>query len=136
MSGLDAVEIIPRDLKMDHRGWLLKVLTGTEAHLGEAIGEIYLTLAQPGQVRGNHYHHKTQEWFTVVMGTALLVLGDPLTQARRELHLTADKPLTIYVPPGVSHAFLNPETAIEPMLLVAYADRRYDPEDTIPVKLL
>ncbi|HVU13443.1 MAG TPA: WxcM-like domain-containing protein [Phototrophicaceae bacterium] len=136
MSKLDEVQIIPRDLKADPRGWLLKVLTGTEDHLGSEIGEIYLTLAQPGQARGNHYHRKTQEWFTVVQGSATLILGDPESGARRELHLSADTPVTVYVPSGVSHVFVNAADATTPMLLVAYADQRYQPDDTIPANLL
>lgn len=136
MSSLDAVKFIERDIISDHRGWLLKVLTGTEDHLGKLVGEIYLTEAIPGQARGNHFHLQTQEWFTVIKGKALLIIGDPTTSEQRKITLSSSEPKTVFIPAGISHVFINPDTASEPMLLIAYADRRYDPHDTIQVNLL
>ena len=133
---LDQVTLIPRVFKADGRGWFLKVIDGDERELPAEIGEVYLTMAIPGEVRGNHYHQRTAEWFTVVNGKALLRLLDPSTSETRDIQLESSSPLTVYVPPGIAHAFQNPEDADEEMLLVAYAGSRYDPADTIPLKLL
>jgi len=136
MSLLDQVEIIPRQLKADARGWFLKVIDGREARLPEQTGEVYLTMAVPGEVRGNHYHRRTAEWFTVVAGRAQLRLHDPATGETREMWLDAETPQTVYVPAGLAHAFKNPESAAAQMLLVAYADRLYEADDTVPMSLL
>jgi dTDP-4-dehydrorhamnose 3,5-epimerase-like enzyme len=136
MSRLSGVNVIPRRFKPDPRGWFLKVIDGTEAQLPAATGEVYLTLAVPGEVRGNHYHKETSEWFTVVQGRAQLSLLDPATGDRREMMLDASEPVTVYVPNGVAHAFKNPSDAPESMLLVAYADRLYEADDTVPMHLL
>lgn len=135
MSLLDSVQIIPRTRHADGRGWLLKVLDGAEAHLPDETGECYLTLAHPGQLRGNHYHRETAEWFTVVEGEAELVIADPATGEERRLVCAAAEPRTIYVPAGIGHVFVNAPDAERSMLLVAYADRRYDPVDTIPMRV-
>jgi dTDP-4-dehydrorhamnose 3,5-epimerase-like enzyme len=133
---LDQVTLISRTLKEDERGWFLKVIDGHEENIPLRTGEVYLTMAVPGEVRGNHYHQRTAEWFTVVAGRALLRLHDLETLESRDVLLESSSPLTVYVPAGVAHAFKNPEDAEEQMLLVAYADNIYDPGDTIPLKLL
>jgi dTDP-4-dehydrorhamnose 3,5-epimerase-like enzyme len=136
MSSLSQVALIPRRFKPDPRGWFLKVIDGTEAQLPAATGEVYLTLAVPGEVRGNHYHRETSEWFTVVQGRAQLLLVDPASGERCEIMLDAAAPVTVYVPNGIAHAFKNPADAEEKMLLVAYADKLYEAADTVPMHLL
>lgn len=136
MSKIDQVKVIPRALVIDERGWFLKVIDGHEANLPNHTGEIYLTSALPGHVRGNHYHRETSEWFTIVQGTALLILGDPVTGERREIRLSVGAPQTIFVPAGIGHAFINQADAEVPFLLIAYADRLYDPNDTVPMDLV
>jgi dTDP-4-dehydrorhamnose 3,5-epimerase-like enzyme len=127
----EKVKLIPRDLKVDVRGWFLKVLTGTEEDLPPKTGEVYLTLANPGQVRGNHYHLRANEWFTVVQGAAAAVVVDPLTGERLEWLLNGEDPITLYIPAGVAHAFKNVAESQDPMLLVAYADCQYESRDTV-----
>jgi dTDP-4-dehydrorhamnose 3,5-epimerase-like enzyme len=136
MRPLDRVALIPRVLRADSRGWLLKVMDGKEHALSEFFGEIYLVMAIPGQVRANHYHPKTSEWFTVVKGSAVLKLADPQSGEHTDIFLDAAEPQTILVPAGVAHAFKNPEDSGTELLLVAYADRQYDPADTIAMELL
>ena len=136
MSILERVIEFPRSRHADPRGWLVKTLTGSEPYLPEGVGEIYVVMAAPGQVRGNHYHPRTAEWFTVLMGAARLSLLDPVNGERREMRLDGERPTTVYVPPGIAHAFCTPNGSDAPMLLLAYADRPYDPEDVIPVEVL
>jgi dTDP-4-dehydrorhamnose 3,5-epimerase-like enzyme len=136
MSLLEQVKVLPRDLKVDSRGWFLKVIDGSEDRLPSRTGEVYVTLAEPGQIRGNHYHPNTCEWFSIVVGKAELHLCDPGSGERIELLLDAASPSTVFVPAGLAHAFKNPETASGPFLLVAYADHRYDPGDTVRVDLV
>lgn len=135
MNDLDMVRVIPRTRREDARGWLLKVIVGTEPDLSATLGEVYLVMAQPGEVRGNHFHRRTSEWFTVVQGDAELALRDEATGERRLLPLSAAEPVTVHVPAGIAHAFRAVPHSAEPMLLVAYADERYDAGDVFPVRL-
>lgn len=136
MSIASRIQLIPRNLKADSRGWFLKVIDGKEKHLPSFTGEVYLTLAEPGQIRGNHYHTASAEWFTVVQGLATVYLSDPTTGEQHTLELSTQDPLTLYVPAGIAHAFKNPEDATIPMLMVAYTDQLYNPEDTISFILI
>ena len=135
MRALDRVAVIPRVFRGDGRGWLLKLMDGKEPTLSPAFGEIYMVMALPGHVRANHYHHKTSEWFTLVKGSAVLKLADPKSTDYREVFLRATDPQTIFVPAGIAHAFKNPESSSDEFLLLAYADRPYDPSDTVAFEL-
>ena len=134
MTLKDKITIIERKKLGDTRGWFMKVIDGKEEGLPRHTGEIYLTHASgKGQVRGNHYHDKAKEWFTLLQGKAELKLMDMKTEEVISITLSADDPKTIVIPPGVAHAFLNTEE--EPFLLLAYTDELYDPVDTIPYSL-
>jgi dTDP-4-dehydrorhamnose 3,5-epimerase-like enzyme len=135
MNALDQVAVIPRVLRGDGRGWLLKLMDGTEPTLAERFGEIYIVMARPGHVRANHYHPKTSEWFTLVQGTALLKVADPESREQREIRLHAAEPQTVFVPAGIAHGFKNPDDSSGDFLLVAYADHPYDPFDTVAFEL-
>ena len=130
----DKITIIERKKLGDSRGWFMKVIDGKEEGLPDHTGEIYLTHASDkGQVRGNHYHDKAKEWFTLLQGKAELKLMDMNTKEVIIIELSENEPKTIVIPPGVAHAFLNPEE--EPFLLLAYTDELYDPVDTMPYAL-
>ncbi len=134
MTLKDKITVIERKKLGDTRGWFMKVIDGKEEGLPDHTGEIYLTHASgKGQVRGNHYHNKAKEWFTLLQGKAELKLMDMKTEEVMSITLSADEPKTIVIPPGVAHAFLNTEE--EPFLLLAYTDELYDPADTIPHSL-
>ena len=132
MRLIDRITLTPRRLIADERGWFLKVIDGGEEHIPPHTGEVYLTMAVPGQARGNHYHPETDEWFTIVAGAALLLVEDPATGERAEFRLTAADPHTVYMPAGLAHVFVNPAEATEDFLLIAYAANRYDQTDTVP----
>lgn len=131
----DRVTLIPRRLLQDERGWFLKAIDGAESGLPGQVGEVYLTMALPGQARGNHYHPDCDEWFTPISGRARLLLGDPASGERAEIALDAAEPVTVHVPAGVAHVFVNPADSGADFVLVAYAAKRYDPADTVPFKL-
>ena len=132
MRLIDQVRFLPRRLIADQRGWFLKVLDGGEADLPGAVGEVYLTMAVPGQARGNHYHPDCAEWFTIVEGRAELLVADPQSGERAQWKLDAAHPQTVFMPAGLAHVFVNPVDAASNFLLVAYAANRYDAGDTIP----
>lgn len=133
MSQIDKVRIIPRRLIADERGWFLKVITGTEEDIPSHTGEVYLTMGKPGQAKGGHYHPEAVEWFTVIEGNAILKLEDIETHERMNVEMSLKKEITIFVPNKVAHEFIN--TGQENMIVIAYTNRLYDPQDTIRYKL-
>jgi dTDP-4-dehydrorhamnose 3,5-epimerase-like enzyme len=134
MSLKDKITIIERKKLGDRRGWFLKVINGREAGLPKHTGEIYLTHASGfNQVRGNHYHPKATEWFTLIEGQAELKLKDMKTEELYSIMLSEDIAQTIVIPPNIAHAFVNVKE--EPFLLLAYTDELYNPSDTIPIVL-
>jgi dTDP-4-dehydrorhamnose 3,5-epimerase-like enzyme len=112
------------DLRKDARGSFLKVLMREHIGGSREFGEIYVTTAYPGHVRGNHLHRVATEWFCVVVGRGRLMTENLATGERREIILDAQNPHTVQVNPGIAHAVQN--VGEGPMLLLAYADQPYD----------
>lgn len=127
----DKIKIIDRKLLSDNRGYFLKIITGKEEGLPNYTGEIYVTLAKPGEKRGGHYHLKANEWFTLLQGECALFLEDVNTKEKLSIELFAPHPKTIFVPPYIAHVFTNTSVSND-FLLLAYTDQLYNPADTIP----
>jgi len=130
MSLKDKIKIIPRRLISDDRGWFLKVIDGTEDYLPKFTGEIYLTNATEGQAKGSHYHNNANEWFTLITGECELKLVDIVTKEKQTIYLSSKKSETIFVPNKIAHIFIN--NTCKDFILLAYTDKLYIPEDTIP----
>lgn len=130
MSQIEKVKVIPRRLLKDERGWFLKAITGTEENIPSHTGEVYLTMGKPGQTKGGHYHPEAVEWFTIVQGSAILKLEDMETHERRDIPMSLDKAITVFIPKQVAHVVVN--DSHEDFILLAYTDKLYDPKDTIP----
>lgn len=133
MAQIDKVQIIKRSLITDERGWFLKAITGTEENIPSHTGEVYLTMAKPGQSKGGHYHPEAVEWFTLIEGKALLKLEDVKTHQRKYIPMSLEKAESIFIPNGVAHIVVN--LSDQNIILLAYTDKLYDPKDTIPYSL-
>lgn len=129
MALQDKIQIIPRKLLRDDRGWFLKVITGKEEGLPPYTGEVYLTMGKPGEMKGGHYHPLANEWFTMVDGESVLLLEDVETKELLEMPLRFEDATTVMIPNGVAHAFVNKSKAN--FTVLAYTDQLYDPADTI-----
>lgn len=129
MSQIDKVQVIQRRLIADARGWFLKVITGTEAGIPSHTGEVYLTMGKIGQVKGGHYHPEAVEWFTIIEGSAVLKLEDMETHERKDIEMSLEKAITVFIPNNVSHVVVN--NGDKDFILLAYTDKLYDPKDTI-----
>jgi len=71
-----------------------------------------------------------------VKAKALLKLADAEANEWNEIQLQAAVPHTVFIPAGVDHAFKKSEDSGAELLLVAYADHRYDPADTVAFELI
>ncbi len=111
----------------DARGFLQKILTASQAGNGFPRGEIYVTAAHPGEIKGNHFHRRMGEWFSVVQGDGSLELCDPESGTRRRIELSATRPRVVYVPAGVAHAVVNRGDG--QLICIACAEDQHDPED-------
>lgn len=129
MEQIDKVQIIKRRLISDDRGWFLKAITGTEEGISHHTGEVYLTMGKPGQAKGGHYHPEAVEWFTLIKGEAILKLEDMETHTRKDIEMSLDKAITVFIPNNVAHIVVN--NGNEDFILLAYTDKLYDPKDTI-----
>ena len=133
MSQIQNVKIIPRRLIRDDRGWFLKAITGMEENIPSHTGEVYLTMGKPGQAKGGHYHPEAVEWFIVIEGSAILKLEDIETHERRDIVMSLDNAITVYIPNNVAHVVVN--NSDNDFVLLAYTDKLYDPADTIAYKI-
>lgn len=126
---IEKVQIIKRRLIKDERGWFLKAITGTEENLPMHTGEVYLTMGRPGQAKGGHYHPQAVEWFTIIEGNALLKLEDVVTHESKQIEMSLEKAITVFIPNNVAHIVEN--TGTSDFILLAYTDKLYNPKDTI-----
>jgi len=129
MAQINKVHIIQRRLIADDRGWFLKAITGTEEGIPSHTGEVYLTMGKIGQVKGGHYHPEAVEWFTIIEGSAVLKLEDIETHERKDIEMSLEKAITVFIPNNVAHTVEN--NSEKDFILLAYTDRLYDPKDTI-----
>ena len=129
MSQIEKVHIIQRRLIADERGWFLKAITGTEDRIPSHTGEVYLTMGKPGQAKGGHYHPEAVEWFTIIEGSAVLKLEDMETHERRDVEMSLEKAITVFIPNNVAPIVVN--NSDRDFILLAYTDKLYDPADTI-----
>ena len=121
------IEILDLDKKSDERGWLIEVLGGELPEGCEEFGQLHVSVAYPGKVRGNHYHTRKVEWFCVPAGQGLLLLKDQETGETREVIMGVNNLKTIKIQPGTIHAIKN--IGEDDMVLIVYANESFDPED-------
>ncbi|MHB8170321.1 MAG: dTDP-4-dehydrorhamnose 3,5-epimerase family protein [Thermincolia bacterium] len=93
----------------DERGRLMEMLRADD---GEFIkfGQIYMTSAYPGVVKGWHYHKLQTDNFVVVKGMMKVVLYDsredsPTKGEVNEFFMGEHNPILLQIPPYVFHGF-------------------------------
>jgi dTDP-4-dehydrorhamnose 3,5-epimerase len=93
----------------DERGRLMEILRSDD-ELFTKFGQVYMTTAYPGVVKGWHYHKKQTDNFAVVKGMIKLVLYDnrensPTKGEINEIFLGEHNPILVKIPPLVLHGF-------------------------------
>jgi len=124
---MKGIKVQDLDKKSDERGWLIEML-GDELHEEKkSFGQIHVSVAYPGKVRGNQHHKRKTGWFSVPTGNGLLLLKD-LASGEEETILMGENALkTVKIMPGVVHAIKN--TGTNDMALIVYTDETFDPAD-------
>ena len=110
---LKKLRVIP-----DERGWLMEILRNDD-EIFEKFGQVYITTAYPGVVKGWHFHKIQTDNFTCIKGMMKVVLYDGREESStyqkfNEFFIGDKNPLLISVPPFVYHGFkaIGDETAI------------------------
>jgi dTDP-4-dehydrorhamnose 3,5-epimerase-like enzyme len=124
---MSSVRIVRQSRHEDSRGFLQKILTASQCDGHPPGGEVYVSAAGPGEVKGNHFHHHMGEWFAVVQGEGSIELCDPGTGERQSIPLSLSHPRTVYVPPGLAHAIVNHGDQV--LICVAWAESEHEPTD-------
>ena len=93
----------------DERGRLIEILREDDQCF-ERFGQVYVTTALPGAVKGWHYHKRQTDYFACVAGMIKLVLYDdrPKSKTRgqiNEFFLGIYHPILVKAPPLVLHGF-------------------------------
>lgn len=106
---IDGVAIKQLKVIPDERGRLMEILRRDDEMFSE-FGQVYMTTAYPGVVKGWHYHKKQSDNMTVVKGTMKIVLYDgrensPTYREVNELFAGEHNPILVHIPPYVYHGF-------------------------------
>src|SRR5436189_6089950 len=93
----------------DERGRLMEILR-CDDEIFMKFGQIYMTTAYPGVVKGWHYHKVQWDHFVVVKGMLKLVLVDQREESEtkdeiNEFFLGVHSPILVPLPPLVLHGF-------------------------------
>lgn len=123
------IQVIPRCILTDERGWFLKIMTGSEGYLKTSMGKIYITYGKPYSNKEGNYHPLTNEWFTCIFGEVIFRIENIVTHEQIEFFLSVDSSQIIYFPSNLAHTFLSKSDISFSVL--AYADRAYNPTNTI-----
>jgi UDP-2-acetamido-2,6-beta-L-arabino-hexul-4-ose reductase len=122
-----SIHYIDRVIKKDPRGYLVELMKRSDVS-NDLFGQLYLSVARPGEVRGNHYHLRKKEWFYVMKGKGLLAALDRKTGVRSEMTLSDKNPRLIFIEPNISHGIKN--IGDEDLFLIAYVEEEeFNPAD-------
>jgi dTDP-4-dehydrorhamnose 3,5-epimerase len=93
----------------DERGRLMEILRRDD-EMFVGFGQVYMTTAYPGVVKGWHYHKKQYDNMTVVKGMMKIVLYDSRNHSStyakiNEFFVGEHNPVLIHIPPYVYHGF-------------------------------
>jgi len=106
---IDGVRVKPLQVHRDSRGRVMEILRSDD-EIFLRFGQVYMTTARPGVVKGWHFHRQKIENFAALRGTIRLVLFDarensPTRGEQNEFLLGEDHPQLVQVPSGVIHGF-------------------------------
>jgi dTDP-4-dehydrorhamnose 3,5-epimerase len=115
---IDGVLIKRLKVITDERGSLMEILRADD-EMFEGFGQVYMTTAYPGVVKGWHCHERQSDNMAVVRGMMKIVLYDGRENSStrgevNEFFAGVHNPMVVHIPPLVFHGFkcISPEEAI------------------------
>ena len=120
MQLIHGVNVKPLRVIPDERGYLMEMLRADDPFF-QKFGQVYVSVAYPGVVKGWHYHRKQTDHFVIVKGMMKVVLydaleGSPTKGMINEFFMGERNPILVTIPPGVVHGMKGIGT--EPAMLV------------------
>jgi dTDP-4-dehydrorhamnose 3,5-epimerase len=111
----------------DERGYLMEIMREDDP-LFQRFGQLYLSVAYPGVVKGWHYHRKQTDYFCIVKGMMKVVLYDPREASPtrgivNEFFVGERNPSLVCIPPLVIHGMKA--IGVEPGFLVNCPSEMY-----------
>jgi len=112
--------VIIKKLKVipDERGRLMEILR-VDDEMFKGFGQVYMTTAYPGVVKGWHYHKRQFDNMAVLKGMMKIVLYDGRKESStygeiNECFAGEHNPVLLHIPPHVCHGFtcISPEEAV------------------------
>ena len=115
---IDGVAVKKLRVIPDERGRLMEMVRADDEDFIQ-FGQVYMTTAYPGIVKGWHYHKNQHDNMAVVAGMMKIVLydnrdGSPTKGEVNEFFAGMHNPVRITIHPGVCHGFkcISSEEAI------------------------
>ncbi|ABC78220.1 dTDP-4-dehydrorhamnose 3,5-epimerase family protein [Syntrophus aciditrophicus] len=106
---IDGVQVKKLRVIPDERGRLMEILRADDG-MFKGFGQVYMTTAYPGVVKGWHYHKKQYDNMAVVKGMMKIVLYDSRenspTRGEVNVFFAGEyNPVLLHIPPFVYHGF-------------------------------
>lgn len=115
---IDGVLVKELTVIPDERGRLMEILR-VDDEMFTRFGQVYMTTAYPGVVKGWHYHKRQSDNMAVLKGMMKIVLYDgregSSTRGNIDQYFAGvHNPILIHIPPLVFHGFkcISPDEAI------------------------
>ena len=137
---IDGVQIEPLQIYPDDRGFFTEL-----ARLGKGLAanmvpdnvqkiQVSLTLTYPGTIKAIHYHSEQTDLWAPVSGMVQVFLYDLRVHSKtfgaiNTIFAGRFQPWEILIPPGVAHGYKA--LGIEPIQLVYFTNRHYNPADEL-----
>jgi dTDP-4-dehydrorhamnose 3,5-epimerase len=134
---IDGVKVKPLKVIPDERGHLMEMLR-CDDEFYQKFGQVYLTVAYPGVVKGWHYHKVQTDHFVCVKGMLKVVLyddrdGSPTKGEVNEFFMGERNPILLVIPNGVLHGMKGIGTEAAYLINVPTEQYRYDDPDEFRV---
>jgi dTDP-4-dehydrorhamnose 3,5-epimerase len=125
--------VIVKKLKLipDERGYLMEMLRADDPFF-QKFGQVYLTVAYPGVVKGWHYHKVQTDHFVGVSGMIKVVLYDNRKESKtygevNEFFMGELNPMLLVIPPMVTHGMKG--TGTKPGMIINCPTEVYNYDD-------
>jgi dTDP-4-dehydrorhamnose 3,5-epimerase len=106
---IDGVIIKKLNVIPDERGRLMEIMRADDDFF-ENFGQVYMTTAYPGVVKGWHYHKKQADNMAVIKGMMKIVLYDSRKKSEtygeiNEIFAGIHNPVLVHIPCFIYHGF-------------------------------
>ena len=109
------------EIKSDDRGFLFELIRTLNS------GQVFFSKSKPKIERGNHYHRRKLERFSIIKGEALVQMRRIGTNEIIEYQLDGNNPSYIDIPILFTHNLVN--TGNDELLMMFWSNELYNPDD-------